>query len=191
MYKTPPIDSTPEAPSAGMTPEQLAEARQYGRISLACTLADKLLDVVYLAVATFIIAKPLDNWLNEWPLLARWASLRLIGLFVSITLLHMAISLPLVFYAGHVLEHRFQLSKLSIGGWAWPYAKRNALALAFGAVLILGLYWLIWTTGPWWWLAAAAAFFCVRSFWDGSFRCSSSRCSTRSSPWMPPNWPNA
>ena len=26
---------------------------------------------------------------------------------------------------------------------------------------MLGLYWLIWTTGPWWWLAAAGAFFLV------------------------------
>ncbi len=30
-----------------------------------------------------------------------------------------------------------------------------------GTVLILGLYWLIWTTRGWWWLAAAGAFFCV------------------------------
>lgn len=144
-----------------MTAEQLAEARQYGRYSLACTLADKLLDLLYLGVAAFVLAKPLDNWLQGWSPLARWASLRLVGLYVSITLLHMAVSLPLVFYAGHVLEHRFHLSKLSIGGWVTRYLKRNALTMAFGTVLVLGLYWLIWTTGRWWWLAAAAAFFCV------------------------------
>ena len=28
-------------------------------------------------------------------------------------------------------------------------------------MLILGLYWLIWTTRGWWWLTAAGAFFCV------------------------------
>ena len=28
-------------------------------------------------------------------------------------------------------------------------------------MLILGLYWLIWTTHGWWWLTAAGAFFCV------------------------------
>jgi STE24 endopeptidase len=157
-------DQPPEpvtAPSAGMTPEQLAEARQYGRYSLACTLADKLLDLLYLAVATFVLAKPLDNWLREWPPLARWASPRLIGLYLLITVLHMAVSLPLVFYAGHVLEHRFHLSNLSVGGWVTRYLKRNALTMVFGTVLVVGLYWLIWTTGPWWWLAAAAAFFCV------------------------------
>ncbi len=61
-------DQTPEQSAAhapaGMTPEQLAEARQYGRYSLACTLADKLLDVAYLTVATFVLARPLDAWLQ-------------------------------------------------------------------------------------------------------------------------------
>ena len=33
--------------------------------------------------------------------------------------------------------------------------------MAFSLALVLGLYWLIWTTGGWWWLAAAAAFFVV------------------------------
>ena len=41
------------------------------------------------------------------------------------------------------------------------YLKQNLLALILGTVLILGLYWLIWTTRGWWWLAAAGAFFCV------------------------------
>jgi STE24 endopeptidase len=41
------------------------------------------------------------------------------------------------------------------------YAKRNALGAGFGLLLIVALYWLIWSVGPWWWLAAAAGFFVV------------------------------
>ena len=145
-----------------MSPEQLAEARQYGRYSLACTVADKLLDLIYLTFAAVVLARPLDAWLNNgWHLLARYATLRLIGLYVVTTLLHAAVSLPLVFYSGYILEHRFCLSRMSLGGWIARYLKQNALVLAFGTVLIVGLYWLIWTTGRWWWLTAAAAFFCV------------------------------
>jgi len=159
-------DKTTEPPAtpspAGMTAEQLVEARQYGRYSLACTLADKVLDVVFLTVAAFVLARPIDNWLQHaWRPMARWASLRLVGLYLLITLLHVAVSLPLSFYSGHILEHRFHLSNLTVGRWITRYLKRNALALAFGTVLVLGLYWLIWTTGRWWWLTAAAAFFCV------------------------------
>jgi STE24 endopeptidase len=39
--------------------------------------------------------------------------------------------------------------------------KQNLLGIILGTMLILGLYWLIWTTHGWWWLAAAGAFFCV------------------------------
>ncbi len=60
-----------------------------------------------------------------------------------------------------MVEKRFALSTLTLGGWLWRYAKRNGLATALGAALVLGLFWLIWTTHGWWWLAAAAAFFAV------------------------------
>jgi STE24 endopeptidase len=146
---------------AGMTPEQLAEAKQYGRYSLTCTLADKALDVLFLSFAAFVLARPLDDWLKEASLLGRFASLRLVVFFLLVTLLHMGVSVSLSFYAGYILEHRFHLSTLSVAGWARRYLKQNLLGMAFGTALILGLYWLIWTTQGWWWLAAAGAFFCV------------------------------
>jgi len=159
----PPQIDTNETPvlHAGMTPEQLAEAKQYGRYSLACTLADKVLDLLFLTFAAFVVARPLDAWLQGWRLLARFASLRLVVFFLLITLLHVGVSVSLSFYAGFILEHRFHLSTLSVGGWVRRYLKQNLLALILGTVLILGLYWLIWTTRGWWWLAAAGAFFCV------------------------------
>jgi STE24 endopeptidase len=53
------------------------------------------------------------------------------------------------------------LSTQTFGRWLWRYLKRNLLALVLSLVLVVGLYWLIWTVGPWWWLAAAGAFFVV------------------------------
>ena len=35
--------------------------------SLACGLADKAIDVAYLAVAAFLLARPLDAWLQTHP----------------------------------------------------------------------------------------------------------------------------
>jgi STE24 endopeptidase len=71
------------------------------------------------------------------------------------------VSFPLSFYAGHLLEHRFGLSRLSLAGWLWRYAKRNLLTLGFGLALFVLLYELIWLVGNWWWLAAAVGFFAV------------------------------
>ena len=60
-----------------------------------------------------------------------------------------------------MLEHRFGLSRQSVGGWFKRYFKRNGLTLVFGVVMTCGLYWIIWTIGAWWWLVAAAAFFVI------------------------------
>jgi STE24 endopeptidase len=151
----------PPESSAVMTEAELAEAKRYGRMELICTLVDKTVDLSYLAVAAFFLAKPLDEWLMNYSWLERYASLRLLALFAAVTLLHIAVSLPFSFYSGFLLEHQFKLSTLTFGGWLWRYLKRNLLGLALGSAMMLGLYWLIWTTGSWWWLAAAGAFFLV------------------------------
>lgn len=141
--------------AAGMNEEQLAEAQRYGRLELACTLADKALDLVFLSVMA-LAAWPLDRWLQTFDLLQSTWTLRLVVLSLIVTGLHVLVSLPLSFYAGYLLEHQFGLSTLTVGRWAKRYLGRLGLSVALGLVMIVGLYWLIWTTGPWWWLLAAA-----------------------------------
>ncbi len=134
----------PENDAAEMTPEQLAEAQQYGWLSLLCDLADKGLDLAFLAVVALVVAVPLDRWLE--PSIPSF-TLRLAAIFAVTTLAHVVISFPLSFYAGYSLEHRFALSHQTLGRWLMRYAKRNGLALAFGLVLVTALYWIIWLDG--------------------------------------------
>ena len=141
-----------------MSPDQLAEAREYGRRSLQLDLADKLLDVAFLAVMAFAVAVPLDRRLTDF---VANDTLRLVVIFLVLTALHLAVSFPLSLYSGYTLEHRYGLSRQTFSQWLARYVKRNALMLAFGVVMVCGLYWVIWTTGTWWWLAAAAVFFVV------------------------------
>jgi STE24 endopeptidase len=164
LSETPEIDEALSAQRAGqsavhdMTPEQLSEAREYGRLALVCSLADKVLDVAFLAVVAFWAAVPLDRWLSAY---VPSDTLRLIAMFVIVTLLHLAVSFALSFYSGYALEHQFGLSRQTLGHWLARYAKRNLLMVVFGMVMVTGLYWVIWLTGSWWWLAAAAVFFVV------------------------------
>src|SRR3989304_1573704 len=152
-----------------MTADELAEAKRYGRLGLTCALADKTIDLVYLAIIAFLLARPVDEWLSGFSLVGRFASLRLLALLVLVTAGHIVVSFPISFYSGHVLEHQFKLSTQTFGAWLWRYAKRMLLTVALSAVLMLGLYWLIWTTGPIWWLAAAVAFFLVSVVLGGLF----------------------
>lgn len=144
-----------------MTADELAEAKRYGRYDLACTLVDKVVDLGFTAVVALVLARPLDAWLSECPVLDASRSLRLASLLAIILGLNVLISFPLSIYSGHLLEHRFGLSNQTFLAWLWRYAKRVVLAGAFGIALFVGLFWLIWTTGPYWWLTAAAAFFVV------------------------------
>ena len=148
------------ADGQGMSHSQQAEAKQYGRKQLICDLADKALDVVFLAVMALVVARPLDDGLSGMPGLGPLWS-RLGVLFLMIMLAHIAISFPLSWYSGHVLEHRYGLSRQTFRRWLWRYSKRNLLAVGFGLLLVEGLYWTIWLTGPLWWLLAAGGFFCV------------------------------
>ena len=164
MNDTPePQESKPSAQteSAGLTAGELDEARNYGRKGLICDIADRCVDIAYLAVMAFVFARPLDAWLNTCPVLSSIWTLRLAVMFLIVIALHIAVSFPLSFYCGHVLEHRFSLSNQTLRGWLSRYAKRNAIAIVFGLAMFIGLYWVIWLTGPYWWLVAAAAFFAI------------------------------
>jgi STE24 endopeptidase len=153
------VETSPIAlPAHGLSSDQLAEAKKYNRESFRCDLLDRVLDVVYLAAITWLGAIPLDRWLQSFA----WGqspSLRLFALFLIVTSIHIAVSLPLSFYAGHILEHRYQLSRQSAARWFQRYAKRHVLTLLVGSLTTLGLYWIIWLTGSWWWLVAAGGFF--------------------------------
>ena len=48
-----------------MSDGERAEAKRYGRLELGCALADKALDVAYLAVAAFLLARPIDRGCNR------------------------------------------------------------------------------------------------------------------------------
>ena len=146
--------------TAEMTPEQLAETKRYGRQQLLCDLIDRAVDLTFLTIAAFLIAIPLNSWLQESvSVSSSWVRLAL--LFGIVTGLHVLVSFPISFYSGHVLEHRYGLSRQSFGRWFSRYLKRNSLTLVFGLLLFQGLYAIIWYTQSWWWLVAAVAFFLV------------------------------
>jgi STE24 endopeptidase len=152
------IETSPEE----QTPEQRAEARRYNHISLACTLADMTIDLVYLGLMAFVFARPLDRWLAGFTQLAGEHSiLRLVALFLIVMLLHICVSLPLSFYSHFVVEHQFGLSNQSLRRWLRNWSLSNVLTILLGVALNIGLFWIIWHTGTYWWLIAAAAFFVV------------------------------
>lgn len=154
--------NTAQDDGCGMSDGQQAEARRYGRVSLALTLADMAVDVVFLGLMAFVFSRPLDAWLARYSALEGSPSfLRLLALFGCVIGLHILVSLPLSYYSGYIVEHQFGLSTQSLRRWLRNWLLSNSLAVLLGAALYVGLFWIIWNTGPYWWLIAAAAFFAV------------------------------
>lgn len=144
--------------SEAMTPEELAEAKALGRRELFCELAGQGIDLVFLATVAFLLGRP-GSWLIVWVSGDYPQTIQLALLLLLLLVGNMMISFPLSFYSGHVLQHRYQLSRQSFSQWLWRLTKRHLLELAFAVVLVPGLYWLIWLCHAWWWLVASAGFF--------------------------------
>lgn len=87
---------------------------------------------------------------------ASWAQ---IVLYVAIlAAVHELGALPLAYYGGHTLEHRYGLSRQRPAQWMLDHAKGAAVGLALGVVLILIVYWTMRAWPDWWWAVAAAVF---------------------------------
>ena len=66
--------------------------------------------------------------------------------------------LPLNYFGGYHLEHKFGLSNERFGGWALDELKSLGLNLLLGVLVLDVLYFLLRSTGPWWWVWAGVFF---------------------------------
>jgi len=98
-------------------------------------------------------------------LLATGASGRLrdatggLGLYVVVLVLaHEALTLPLAFYSGWLLERRYGLSAIPISSWLRDHAKALGVGLVFSLLGAFVLYASEWLLGRLWWAGVAAVF---------------------------------
>jgi STE24 endopeptidase len=68
------------------------------------------------------------------------------------------IELPLAFYSGYVIEHRFNLSRQTIGDWVKDQLKGLALGVPLGVAAIELVYYFLRNHPESWWLYAGVAF---------------------------------
>jgi STE24 endopeptidase len=59
------------------------------------------------------------------------------------------------------VEHRYQLSNQTIGGWLWRRVKGYLVGGVLGLFLLSGLYALLWASGHLWWLWATVGWLVV------------------------------
>ena len=133
-----------------LDPEKQKQAKQYSRISRRLWLVDTLFSALYaLAWLFFGWSIALREWLstfttNDWILIALY-----IAIFGGIFAI---INLPLGYYSGFVLPHRFDQSNQSFKDWVVDQLKGLAIGAPLGLIMLELLYLALRLTGAAWWL---------------------------------------
>ncbi|MCC7359132.1 MAG: M48 family metallopeptidase [Anaerolineales bacterium] len=133
-----------------------AQAREYARLRRRLFFVDLAVTALILTAWLGLgwagaLKAALLGWIsNEWLLVAAYGVI----FYLSIQVFE----LPLGYYTGFVLPHRYGQSNQTLGGWLRDLALETMLSAALGLTLLEALYWLLRATGDAWWLWAGAGF---------------------------------
>src|SRR5438105_9227163 len=87
---------------------------------------------------------------------SQWISIAIYTLILTGIL--KVFDLPLSFYSGYLLEHRFGLSRQSLGSWIKDQLKALAIGLPLGIGAVELIYALLRARPDHWWIYTAVAF---------------------------------
>lgn len=139
-----------------LDPEKQKQAKHYARIRRRLWLVDTIFSALYfLAWIYFGWAISLREWLTaHWSLFTNpWLLVpAFVAIFGGILFL---LNLPLGYYSGFVLPHRFGQSNQTFKGWVTDQLKGLVVGLPLGLILIELLYLALRVTGDLWWLWTA------------------------------------
>src|SRR4051812_3903518 len=97
------------------------DVKRYHRQKLTAGLCSLVLSLGFLLVMALRFGPGLDAAVRQRVGDDRWLRLVVLAFFYSAGA--ELLTLPLDFWSGFVLEHRYQLSNQTLGGWAWRKVK--------------------------------------------------------------------
>ncbi len=140
-------------------PEALLEearARRYHRRKRVASLLDFFLGIGVLVALLFTGA---SHALRAWALGLAPNPVGALALYLlALTAIAQALSFPLDLYKGHLLEHRFGLSRQTCFSWLKDWLKALGLSFALGLAGAELIYFALRRYPETWWLMCAAAF---------------------------------
>jgi Zn-dependent protease with chaperone function len=136
-----------------LDPEKQKQAREYARIRRRLWLVDTIFSALYFLAWIVLgwsisLRESLSKFTtNEWLLVPLFAAV-FGGIFF-------VLNLPLGYYRGFVLPHRFGQSNQNLKDWIMDQIKGLAVGLPLGLILLELLYLALRVTGDLWWLWSA------------------------------------
>lgn len=136
-----------------------SQAKEYNRIKLTLSLSGTVLSfVVALAIVISGLSLRAELFVHSYtssPYLALLLFAALLGV------LNGAISLPLSFYSGYILEHRYNLSNQNFFQWLWEHVKALLVSIPIVVPMVLLFYFFLREYQTMWWLPVATTMFVV------------------------------
>jgi len=136
-----------------LDPHRQQSAKQYAKIRRRFMLLDLLLGTALLLIWLLMgWSVDLRDWILTWtqnPWLAVLAYGMIFGGCFTI------LDLPLSFYTGYILPHRFQQSNQTLRGWVLDLIKNMGLSLILGGFILEIIYLLLRSSPDYWWLWTA------------------------------------
>lgn len=142
-----------------LNPRRQRLAKEYARTQRRLGLIETLLSAAYigvwlatgLAVALGSYLAGLQNWL------------RIAALGAAIVAPLYVVTLPLAFYRGYKLPHKYEQGNQTVRDWWMDQLKALLISMLLGGFVLELLYWLLaWQPLTWWlWLGAALLLFNV------------------------------
>jgi len=122
----------------------------YNKIKLRLTIFSLTLDIIMIGliafsgISSFLMGHISPVSANEYMQFIMFITV--LGLSAS------ALTLPIDFYSGYILEHRFELSNQTIGKWIVEKLKGSAVSLTIGLPVALAFYFFLRASGDYWWI---------------------------------------
>ena len=144
-----------------LDPERQKQAKEYARIRRRLWLVDTAFSAVYalawlffgwsISVREWLTTLVTGNWSvttgSDWLIIALY-----IAIFGGV---YSLLTMPLGYYSGFVLPHRFGQSNQSLKDWIVDRIKGLAIGAPLGLLMLELLYLALRLTGELWWLYAA------------------------------------
>ena len=144
-----------ERPS--LDPERQNRAKEFSRQGRRLALLEMALGTAYLLTWTVsgsgaVVADALEaTLLGGWPL-------QLAAMIGSLAVPWLLVTLPLGYYGGFLLPHRFGQSNQTRSSWVLDQAKGFLIGILLGLPLLVGLYGMMRLWPETWWLSAGLGY---------------------------------
>jgi STE24 endopeptidase len=139
------------------------KATRYNRLKRQASVVSLVWSVLFLggllATGVSVSIRNVAHSLAGGVAPAAWQPGAIVLFYVALlSLLNEVGSLPIAFYSGFLLEHRYELSTETIGSWIRDQLKSFGIGLILGGGAAGLVYWFIRISPDLWWLIAGVVF---------------------------------